>query len=124
MDAGHAGRRALMISLIGLVITASICPAFWPRIAVDIDLVDTATAALTSACGITRVRDLRTRWTEHTLRAEADLIVDSEPTVGQAHDLAHHAETHLLADVPRVSAATIYVSPANSHPQPAVPARS
>lgn len=61
--------------------------------AVDPTLVDQATAAVTSVAGISGVRELRIRWIGHTPRAE----VDAGLTVTQAHDLAHHAETHLLA---------------------------
>ncbi len=83
--------------------------------AVDPALVDTATAAITSVAGVNAVRELRIRWIGHTLRAEADITVDADLTVGQAHDLAHHAESHLLADVRRLTAATIHVSPADAH---------
>ena len=60
--------------------------------AVDPELVDQATAAVTSVDGIAGVRDLRIRWIGHTLRAEVDVTVTSDLTVVQAHDLAHHAE--------------------------------
>jgi hypothetical protein len=33
----------------------------------------------------------------------------------QAHDLAHHAETHLLDQVRRLTAATVHASPAGAH---------
>jgi hypothetical protein len=32
--------------------------------------------------------------------------------VSQAHDLAHHTEDHLLAQVRRLTAATVHASPA------------
>jgi len=37
-------------------------------------------------------------------------------TLTSAHDIAHHAEAHLLADVPRLTAATIHANPAGAHP--------
>jgi len=77
--------------------------------AVDPVLVDQATAAVTSVSGIDEVRELRIRWIGHTLRAEVDA------TVAQAHDLAHHAETHLLHQVRRLTAATVHTSPAGAH---------
>jgi divalent metal cation (Fe/Co/Zn/Cd) transporter len=83
--------------------------------AVDPDLVDQATAAVTSVDGISAVRDLRIRWIGHTLRAEVDVTVPSDLTVVQAHDLAHHAETHLLDQVRRLTAATVHASPAGAH---------
>jgi cation diffusion facilitator family transporter len=83
--------------------------------AVDPALVDQATAAVTSVTGITGVRQLRIRWIGHTLRAEADVTVDSDISLAQAHDLAHHAEAHLLDQVRRLTAATIHASPTGAH---------
>lgn len=83
--------------------------------AVDPHLVDAASDAIKSVAGIYEVRDLRIRWIGHTLRAEADVTVDSELSTTKAHDLAHHAEEHLLEYVPRLTAATIHVSPSGAH---------
>jgi cation diffusion facilitator family transporter len=111
-------------AVVGLLITLAILSVLRSAIkqvgarlmdAVDPTLVDQATAAITSVNGIDSVRDLRIRWIGHTLRAEADITVDPDLTVGQAHDLAHHAEDHLLADVKRLNAATIHVSPLGAH---------
>jgi divalent metal cation (Fe/Co/Zn/Cd) transporter len=60
-------------------------------------------------------QQLRIRWIGHTLRAEVDATVDPALTVTQAHDIAHHAETHLLDQVPRLTAATIHTSPTGTH---------
>lgn len=84
--------------------------------AVDPQLADQAADAIRSVEGIEGIRDLRVRWIGHTLRAEADINVDPHLTVAQAHDLAHHVEAHLLAYVPRLTAATIHVSPSGAHP--------
>lgn len=83
--------------------------------AVDPVLVEQAEAAIRSVRGVDTIRDLRLRWIGHTLRAEADIAVDDRLTLGQAHDLAHHAEEHLLTGVPRLTAATIHVSPVGAH---------
>jgi divalent metal cation (Fe/Co/Zn/Cd) transporter len=83
--------------------------------AVDPDLVDKAANAIRTVDGVHEVRDLRIRWIGHTLRAEADVTVDPTISVAVAHDLAHHAEEHLLAFVPRLTAATIHVSPVGAH---------
>jgi cation diffusion facilitator family transporter len=83
--------------------------------AVDPALVDQATAAVTSVTGIDAVRQLHIRWIGHTLRAEVDAVVDAHLSVGEAHELAHHAESHLLARMPRLTAATIHTSPAGAH---------
>jgi cation diffusion facilitator family transporter len=78
--------------IIGLVITVAILGVLRSAVikvgarlmdAVDPDLVDQATAAVTSADGISAVRDLRIRWIGHTLRAEVD-VTCSDLTVSGA----------------------------------------
>ena len=86
---------------------------------VDPAIVDTAEQSLLTTTGVQGIRRLQIRWLGHTLHAEADVEVDPELTLAQAHQIAHHAEAHLLAQVRRVSAATIHTSPAGVHPIPA-----
>jgi cation diffusion facilitator family transporter len=83
--------------------------------AVDPGLVDEATAAVLSVEGVHDVRELRIRWIGHTLRAEVDATVDTEISLVQAHNIAHHAEAHLLHHVGRLTAATVHASPAGAH---------
>jgi cation diffusion facilitator family transporter len=113
--------------IVGLVITVAILGVLRSAVrqvgarlmdAVDPALVDQATAAVTSVPGIKTVRELRIRWIGHTLRAEVDATVDPDLTVTQAHDIAHHAETHLLDQVRRLTAATIHTSPTGTHADP------
>jgi cation diffusion facilitator family transporter len=110
--------------VIGLIITAAILGALRSAVrqvgarlmdAVDPALVRQATDSVARVKGVQEVRELRIRWIGHTLRAEADITVDPDLTVHQAHDLAHHAELHLLTDVRRLTAATVHVSPAGAH---------
>jgi len=84
--------------------------------AVDPALVDRATAAVLGVTGVIDVRALHIRWIGHTLRAEVDATVAPDLTVTQAHELAHHAEAHLLERVPWLRAATVHTSPAGAHP--------
>jgi cation diffusion facilitator family transporter len=110
--------------VVGLLITVAILGVLRSAVrqvgarlmdAVDPLLVDQAAESIRSVDGIQIVRDLRIRWIGHTLRAEVDVEVDSNLSVTTAHDLAHHAEAHLLADVPRLTAATVHVSPTGAH---------
>jgi cation diffusion facilitator family transporter len=110
--------------IVGLLITVAILGVLRSAIvqvgarlmdAVDPGLVGQARAAVLSVDGVQDVRELRIRWIGHTLRAEVDVIVAAELTVGQAHDLAHHAEAHLLAQVRRLTAANVHASPAGAH---------
>jgi len=108
----------------GLLITAAILGVLRSAVrqvgarlmdAVDPGLVDRATIAVMGVGGIHEVRELRIRWIGHTLRAEVDATVDPALTVVEAHDVAHHAEEHLLTQVRRLTAATIHTSPAGAH---------
>lgn len=83
--------------------------------AVDETLVETAKAAVADIDGVVGIESLRIRWIGHTLRAEVDLDVDPDLTLLDAHEVAHHAEAHLLARVPRLTAATVHTSPAGVH---------
>jgi cation diffusion facilitator family transporter len=110
--------------VIGLVITIAILGVLRSAVrqvgarlmdAVEPDLVDQATDAIMSVDGIRGVRELRIRWIGHTLRAEADVDVDAAISLTEAHELAHHAEAHLLDRVRRLTAATIHAGPAGAH---------
>ena len=83
--------------------------------AVEPELVDQAISAVSSVQGVVGVRELRIRWIGHTLRAEADVTVNPDISLAQAHHVAHHAEAHLLHHVRRLTAATIHASPAGAH---------
>jgi len=87
--------------------------------AVDPGLVEQARTAVLGVPGVRGIRELRIRWIGHTLRAEVDATVDSTLTLTAAHDLAHHAERHLLGEVRRLTAANIHTSPVGAHPEAA-----
>jgi cation diffusion facilitator family transporter len=108
----------ITITILGVLRSAVVQVGTRLMDAVDPDLVDQARAAVGTLAGIHDIRDLRIRWIGHTLRAEADITVDPALTLLHAHDLAHHAEAHLLAHIPRLNAATIHVSPIGAHTQP------
>jgi cation diffusion facilitator family transporter len=111
-------------AVIGLLITVAILGVLRSAVrevaarlmdAVDADLVDDAKAAVADVDHVVNVHDLRIRWIGHTLRAEVDLTVTSDLTLLEAHEVAHHAEAHLLARVPRLTAATVHTSPQGVH---------
>jgi cation diffusion facilitator family transporter len=110
--------------IIGLLITIAILGVLRSAIrqvgarlmdAVDPELTDSSTAAVLGVEGISEVRELRIRWIGHTLRAEVDVTVRAEISLADAHELAHHAEQHLLHQVRRLTAATVHTSPAGAH---------
>lgn len=110
--------------IVGLIITIAILGVLRSAVrqvgarlmdAVDPALVDQAIQAVSSVAGISEVRELRIRWIGHTMRAEVDAAVSPSLTLVEAHDLAHHAEAHLLQQVRRLTAATVHTSPAGEH---------
>ena len=110
--------------VVGLVITVAILGVLRSAVAqvgarlmdaVDPAIVDQAAAAIATVDGVEEIRELRLRWIGHTLLAEADISVDPNLSVTEAHDLAHHVEEHLLAAVSRLSGATIHTSPVGAH---------
>lgn len=110
--------------VIGLVITVAILAVLRSAVvqvgarlmdAVDPELLATAEAAIAAVDHVTSIRTLRLRWIGHALHAEAD-ITTNVTTLQEAHDLAHHAEEHLLDALPRLATATVHVSPEGSHP--------
>ena len=93
---------------------------------VDPALVDATERTLRQTPGVRGVLQVRLRWSGHALLAEADIEVDPTLTLAQAHDIAHHAQRHLIAAVQRLASATIHISPAGAHlaapVEPALPA--
>ncbi len=76
--------------------------------AVDPRLIDQAERALSTLDGVRGLGPVRMRWIGHALRAEADIVVDPDLTVVQAHALAVEAEHALIHAVPRLAAATVH----------------
>ena len=101
----------ITIAILGVLRTAVTQVGARLMDAVDPATLDQAMAAISSVDGAEAVNDLRIRWIGHSLRAEADNTVDSDLTLAQGHDLAHHVEQHLIAYVGRLNAATIHISP-------------
>ena len=103
--------------VVGLVITVAILTVLrdaarqvYRRLmdAVDPHLIDQAEDALRALNGVRGIGQVRMRWIGHALRAEADIVVDPELTVVQAHAFAVEAEHALIHAVPRLTAATVH----------------
>jgi cation diffusion facilitator family transporter len=110
--------------VVGLLITVAILGVLRSAVAqvgarlmdaVDPGLVATARDALASVEGIQDVDDLRLRWIGHHLRAEVSVTVSPTMSVAEAHDVAHHAEAHLVTYVRRLHSATVHVGPHGAH---------
>ncbi|WP_198358727.1 cation diffusion facilitator family transporter [Streptomyces fildesensis] len=100
----------LLITLAILMVLKDAAKEVFRRLmdAVDPVLVDTAENALRAVDGVRDIGQVRMRWIGHALRAEADIIVDPQLTVVQAHALAVAAEHALIHAVSRLTAATVH----------------
>lgn len=79
--------------------------------AVDPALVGAAERTLAGTPGVAAVEDVRLRWVGHRVRAEVGVVVDATLSVVEAHAISTEAHHRLLHDVPKVTAATVHVSP-------------
>ena len=81
---------------------------------VDPEFVDTAEATLAARPGVRSVRTVRLRWIGHRLHADAELDIDPELSLAEAHRVAHEAEHDLIHAVPNLTSAMIHAYPANA----------
>lgn len=103
----------ILITVAILVVLRTAARDIYRRLmdAVDPCLVDKAEAALRTTPGVQQVESLQLRWIGHRLRAETGIVVDHHLGVVDAHAIAVDAHHRLLHDVPRLSEATVHVSP-------------
>lgn len=106
--------------IIGLLITVAILAVLRTAVrdvfrrlmdAVDPRLIDTAEAALAAEPGVTAVRSVRMRWLGHRLHADAELDIDPDTSLHEAHRIAHQAEHTLTHAVPKLSSALVHAYP-------------
>jgi cation diffusion facilitator family transporter len=115
--------------IVGLLITVAILAILRTAVrdifrrlmdGVDPELVDAAEAALAGEPGVKGVRSVKMRWIGHRLHADAELDIDPNTSLTDAHRIAHDAEHTLTHAVPKLSSALIHAYPAN-HNAPAAP---
>jgi cation diffusion facilitator family transporter len=80
--------------------------------AVDPHLIDQAESTLRTVPGVRDVTAVRMRWIGHQLHAEANLVVDDDLSLLQAHEVAADAEHQLVHALPRLAGATLHTDPA------------
>ncbi len=106
--------------IVGLVITLAIlfvlrdaARQVYRRLmdSVDEELVVQVEQSLAATPGVRRVGLVRLRWIGHTLRAEAEVVVDPNLSLIDGHAIAVAAEHQLLHDVRRLTAAFIHADP-------------
>ncbi len=106
--------------IVGLLITVAILSVLrdagrqvYRRLmdAVDEDLVTEVETVLAATPGVRSVGAVRLRWIGHSLRAEADVVLDPALSLADAHAITVEAEHRLLHDVRRLTGATIHPDP-------------
>ncbi len=105
----------LLITVTILVVLRDAAREVFGRLldAVDPHLVDDAEHALADTPGVVTVDSIRLRWIGHTLAAEAEVSVDPQRSLAEAHGIAHAAEHQLASALPRLARALIHAHPAN-----------
>jgi len=110
--------------VVGIIITVAIVAVLYRAVrdifrrlmdAVDPRLVDTAEACLAARPGVRSVRSIRMRWIGHQLHADAELDIDPDTSLEDAHRIAHDAEHKLTHAVPRLHSALVHAYPAHPH---------
>lgn len=66
---------------------------------------------MTSTPGVIGIDSIQLRWIGHQLHAETSINVDGALDLRSAHDIAHDAEDRLRQSVPKLTEATVHVSP-------------
>lgn len=109
--------------IVGLIITAAILVVLRTAVrdifrrlmdAVDPDLIDTAEACLGARPGVRSVRSIRMRWIGHRLHADAELDIDPNTSLQDAHSIAHDAEHQLTHALPKLDSALVHAYPAHT----------
>lgn len=80
---------------------------------VDPELVDDVHRVLGEVAGIEEVQSVHIRWVGHRLRAEIEVVSNSELSFVEAHTIAEEAHHRLLHEIPRLAQATIHTNPCN-----------
>ncbi|BBX65133.1 putative cation efflux system protein [Mycobacterium saskatchewanense] len=113
--------------IVGLIITVAILAVLRGAVrdifrrlmdAVDPELIDTAEATLAAQPGVRSVRRVRMRWIGHRLHADAELDIDPDTSLDNAHRIAHDAEHQLTHAVPRLDSALVHAYPAHTDGSP------
>ncbi len=106
--------------IVGLLITVAILAVLRTAMrdifrrlmdAVDPDLISAAESSLQRIPGVVAVRRVRMRWIGHEIHADADLDIDSNSSLAEAHRLAHSAEHELTHAVPKLASAVVHAYP-------------
>ncbi len=108
--------------IVGLLISAAILKIVWESgreifsrtlDGIDPTILTEIEHTLSHVAAVREVGEVRVRWIGHQLHAEANLAVDPEMTVGEAHDVALEARHEVLHTLTYLREITIHVDPAD-----------
>jgi cation diffusion facilitator family transporter len=106
--------------IIGLLMTALILRIVWEAAqsvftrlldGVNPEVIDEIKEAANHTSGVEDVTDVRVRWLGHRLRAELNIAVSPELSVGGGHELAMKTKHELLHKLPFLSGVIIHIDP-------------
>jgi len=106
--------------LVGLAITVAIlfvlkgaATQIFRRLmdAVDPELTVSAERVVAATEGVEGEPHVRIRWVGHELWADAELTVDCDRSLSEAHAIAERAQHDLLHELPRLARVTVHVDP-------------
>jgi cation diffusion facilitator family transporter len=103
----------LIITVAILVVLRDAAREVYRRLmdAVDPAIVDAVEAELRATEGVRSVGAVKLRWIGHRLRAECEIVVDSQLSIVDAHRIAVNAEHRLIHSVGRLTAALVHADP-------------
>lgn len=103
----------LIIAVLILVVLKDAARDVLMRIMDGVDPVirDESEAVLAEVPGVEEVGEVRVRWIGHRLHAEAEVTVDENRTIAEAHEIAERARHALLHEVPHLTSAIIHADP-------------
>jgi divalent metal cation (Fe/Co/Zn/Cd) transporter len=103
----------LIITVAILVVLRQAAREIYRRLmdAVDPALVDQAEQTLRSVPGVLDLGHVRLRWLGHQIRAECEIVIRTDASAIEAHQIAVAAEHQLLHALPRLSAALVHADP-------------
>jgi len=106
--------------IVGLIIAAAILVIVWQsgktvftRLldGVDPKVIEEIEHTASHVPGVEDVAEVRARWVGHRLRAEINVAVDPDLSVGEGHDIAREVNHRLMHDLRYLDMAVVHVDP-------------
>ena len=108
----------LAITLVILVVLKGAATQMWHRLmdAVEPEILASAESAAATVPGVVGVTVVRPRWIGHSIHANADVTVDRDISVVEAHEIAEEVRASMIRAVPKIISVTVHVDPCGHGP--------